>query len=655
MTRFSDDALRFLYSLGNETRLLDEPVEIMGAVARSLGVYLQASRCAYADVEDDNDQFTIHRDYTSGCLSVSGKYSLDDFGRLAARLMRSGETLVIRDVDAELTPDDGADTFNAIGIKAIICCPLVKPDGLRAMMAVHQIDPRDWTDAEVALVEEVVERCWAIIERAKAQQVARSSQQQFEDLFEYAPDAMLMVDGGNLIHLVNKRCESLFRVHRDDLIGQSASSILPIDRIEADDTSVIAAGDNGQRAPLQATRPDGSTFLIESSLRKIETDSGITKTISVRDVTNRLRLEAELRQSKKMETIGRLVGGIAHDFNNLLTVITNTVQLLLAEQDEASETRGNLELIQDTSYRAAELTHQLLAFSRQQVLKPEVACLNQMVGKIKPLIERLIGEHIDVELKTEAEPALIFVDPNQIGQVLLNLAANARDAMPGGGRLSIATGNRGDRVTLVVEDTGVGIKEEELDRIFDPFFSTKPLGKGTGLGLATVYGIVKQSHGDVEVESQPGSGSRFTILLPASSQAQQPIEQKNSSEGGEERILLVEDDEGVRRVAEQILRSSGYDVAVADSGQRALELLEDLEGLIDLMVTDVIMPGMTGAALVNQVKSRWPEIRVLFTSGYTDDTLGEQGVLSREQNFIPKPFENESLRQAVRKTLDESR
>ena len=374
------------------------------------------------------------------------------------------------------------------------------------------------------------------------------------------------------------------------------------------------------------------------------------------DITERRQLEDQLRHSQKMEAVGRLAGGVAHDFNNLLTIIGGYGRMVLDQLPPADRHRGSLEMVLNAADRAAVLTSQLLAFSRRQVVQPKVLQLNHVVSNLEKMLRRVIGEHI--ALKTALDPNLdmVKVDPGQMEQVIMNLAVNARDAMPKGGTLTIETANTGGRlVRLSVVDTGVGIDTETRSHLFEPFFTTKQRGKGTGLGLSTVYGIVKQHGGEIRVESEPGAGARFDILLPAVDEREDraaSVPAPRARTRGSETVLLVEDEAGVRQLARDVLRASGYRVIEAGGGPEALRLVEGESGRIDLLLTDMIMPLMSGRELAGRVLAARPGTRVIYMSGYTDDVIAYHGDLGPEADFIQKPFGTEVLTRKVREVLD---
>ena len=378
--------------------------------------------------------------------------------------------------------------------------------------------------------------------------------------------------------------------------------------------------------------------------------------------------QGQLRQAQKMEAVGRLAGGVAHDFNNLLTVIGGRANLLEAKLGADHPMRRNVELICRTADRATALTRQLLAFSRKQVLQPRVLDLKGLIEGIVPMLQRLIGEDITLRTALGRGTGSVKADPTQLEQVVLNLVVNARDAMPRGGTLTIEVGNgaaggidgqesaiAGPGVTLVVRDTGVGIAPEIQPHLFEPFFTTKAPGKGTGLGLATVYGIVKQSGGQIEITSAPGQGTAVTVWLPRT-EARPDAGATSGRDGaafqGRETVLLVEDEADIRDFVGEVLQGRGYTVLEAQDGEDALRVVEQHREPLDLVLTDVVMPKLGGRDLVTRLTARHPRLSVLYMSGYTDDTLGERGVLERGASLLHKPFTSEQLVSKVRRVLD---
>jgi PAS domain S-box-containing protein len=416
-------------------------------------------------------------------------------------------------------------------------------------------------------------------------------------------------------------------------------------------------------------RKDGTEVPVEVALSMLELGQRSLILCIARDISERVELQAQLTRAQRMESVGRLAGGIAHDFNNLLTVITTSADLVLGELAAESPMRRDLTEIRSAGERAARLTRQLLAFSRQQVFKREVLDLNDVVTKFQAMLSRVIGEDIKVELHLAPTVPRVLADAGQLDQVLMNLCVNARDAMPLGGRLTISTGSTevdqehaahregmsaGPYATLAVSDTGSGMDKETQAMIFDPFFTTKEPGRGTGLGLSTVYGIVKQSGGSIWCYSELGLGTTFRIYLPVTTElaGEHSSGPTRSLHGGKETVLVVEDEPSIRFVARRVLERSGYTVLEADSGVAALELLANYSGPLDLVLTDLVMPGMTGIELAETLRTTRPTLKLLFTSGYSADVVADRFTPTADWNFISKPYGVRELANEVRRVLD---
>ena len=385
-------------------------------------------------------------------------------------------------------------------------------------------------------------------------------------------------------------------------------------------------------------------------------------------VERRLALEEQLRHSQKMEAIGRLAGGIAHDFNNLLTAIIGYNEIVISQLEPGDDRRADSEEIGRAAMRAADLTRQMLAFSRRQVLQPKVIDLNIALGKVEPMLRRVIGEDIVMTIAARASQAFVRVDPGQVEQVIMNLVVNARDAMPQGGRLTVETGDAtvdkdtpglpdvppGAYIMLAVTDTGIGMSAEVKARVFEPYFTTKDVGKGTGLGLSTVYGIIRQSDGHVNVYSEPGLGTTFRVYLPraAAEEAALGTDRTETMPRGTEHILLVEDDPSVRRMTKDLLGRLGYSVTEAASGRAGLALSSDDTRHFDLALCDVILGDMSGTAVVEALRALRPSVRVVYMSGYTDEAIVRTGVLDEGHAFLQKPFTPMELAQQIRDVLD---
>jgi signal transduction histidine kinase/ActR/RegA family two-component response regulator len=450
-------------------------------------------------------------------------------------------------------------------------------------------------------------------------------------------------------------------LNKNDRLRQAAEREQTASQIRQE--AMAARADAERRARDTA---DTARLSAETALR----EKNEALSLLVAETQERKALEEQLLQSQKMEAIGQLAGGIAHDFNNLLTVIRSYGSLVLRDIPEGGANRDEINEIIAASDRAAALTAQLLAFSRKQVLQLQPVALNDVVHDVDRMLRRLIGEDIELVTRTHDDIHTVYADPGQLEQVLVNLAVNARDAMPNGGRLTIETMNAelsvddehrhigsaaGEYVMLAVSDTGMGIPREVLSKIFDPFFTTKERGKGTGLGLSTVYGIVKQIGGDIWIYSEPGEGTTFKIYLPRFDDELTkniPVHTPESVAGGTETILLVEDDPALRVLAERILTSYGYAVLVAPSGDEAKTLVEGYRDEIDLVLTDVVMPGIGGRSTAEQLTQLRPGLRVVFMSGYTDDEVVRRGIIDRSTVYLQKPFTPEQLGHKVRETLD---
>jgi two-component system cell cycle sensor histidine kinase/response regulator CckA len=500
----------------------------------------------------------------------------------------------------------------------------------------------------------------------------RGRQDWFRLLLEHGSDVILTLDrdwrvgfaGPSLPRVLGWSADQVARhpfadfVHPDD-----------IDAVHASLTSTVRSSGFGEPIAFRFRHADGSWRSLEAIGNHPRDWPGPEQIIlTARDITPRQRLETQLRQAQKMEALGRFAGGVAHDFNNLLTAIQGYTSLLLFGLAPDDSRREDLEEIRKASERAAALTRQILAFSRRHVAQTEPVNLNELIGDMERLLPRLIGE--DVAIATALEPKLgtVEADPRQLEQVIMNLVANARDAMPTGGRLTIETENEivaeddpraspdlppGPYVVLCVSDTGTGIDPEIQSKIFDPFFTTKEPGRGTGLGLATVYGIVKQAGGHIEVASAKDQGSSFLIHLPwvrATAVHHQPEPAAQPWPRGSETILLVEDEESVRVFANKALEKQGYSVLEARHGRDALIRLAEHEGPVDLVITDIVMPEMGGNELARQLATERPGLPVLFMSGYTDGEIAERG-LGPDGAFLQKPFTSDVLARKVREVL----
>jgi two-component system cell cycle sensor histidine kinase/response regulator CckA len=492
-------------------------------------------------------------------------------------------------------------------------------------------------------------------------------------LLDLAHDAIKVTDTDGRIRFWNRGAERLYGWTAAEVLGRNVESLLYRGHGEERRECIRRVLEDAEWAgELRQVTRTGKEILAHCSMSLVRGPAGEPAGVLMicSDVTERARLEQQLRQAQKMEVVGRLAGGVAHDFNNLLTVINGFSDMAMEELPTDHPARGMIEEVRRSGDRAAGLTRQLLAFSRQQVLESKVLDLSQAVRDAGRMLRRLIGEDVELTIVPAESQVRVKADPSQVEQVLLNLAVNARDAMPTGGRLTVETGEveldeayaashpdvrPGRYALLAVSDTGQGMDESTKSRIFEPFFTTKEAGKGTGLGLSTVWGIVKQSGGHVEVYSEPGGGTTFKVYLPATQEAGQACKRHSiyrEAGHGNETLLLAEDESGVRTLARLALTSAGYAVLEAGRPEEAVEIARTHQGPIQLLVTDVVMPGMGGRQLAEQVATLRPGVKVLYLSGYTPDAVVRHGVLQADVAFLQKPFSIRALTRKVRDVLD---
>jgi PAS domain S-box-containing protein len=536
----------------------------------------------------------------------------------------------------------------------------------------------------------------ALAERERAEQG-------FRRLFEAAPDATLAIATDQTVAIANAQAEALFGYPRGRLAGQKIEALVPAAAItiqaahRADYFADPEPRPMGADLELPAVRSDGSEFPAEISLSGLSADGQPLIIVTIRDISERLAVQAErerlraeaeeqrtqrrLQQAQKLESLGQLVGGVAHDFNNLINIIAGYTNLTgdqlgpLAQQDQRLKpVLSDVSQIREAAEQAARLTRQLLTFARHDLVKPEVLNLNDLVAAAGQMLHRTIGEHIDLEISSAPGLWPIHADRGQLDQVLVNLAINARDAMPRGGRLSIQTDNLevdaiyaqgrpgllpGPYVRLRVSDTGTGMDQATIDRVFEPFFTTKPKGHGTGLGLSTVYGIITQAGGSVQIYSEPGLGTTFTVLLPAiektaalADHVASPAEAEHHGNG--ESILLVEDEESLRQLAHRILTGHGYRVHQASTGPAAVQYAADPAHRIELLLTDVVMPEMLGTDVAEGVHQHRPGVPVVYMSGYAQPILASHGAAGPEMNILEKPFTEVTLLARVHEALHQA-
>jgi len=596
--------------------------------------------------------------------------------------VRTGQPQSIRDVAEDPMFRPWREAAIRHGLGSAVALPIVADGRAIGALAVYAAERDAFDVEEVALLQELADDlAFGIMtlrtraETLRAHASLRASEARFRQLAENIREVFWLADPAfdQVVYaspayegIWGRTCESLYASPKDW-----------IDAIHPDDRERVVAAvaekqaDGAYDEEYRIVRPDGTLRWIRDRGFPVRDAAGAVFRIAgvAEDVTERRQLELQLQQTQKLESIGLLAGGVAHDFNNLLTVIAGNAELLLGALEHDAVHRKMAAGIQVAAHRAASLTRQLLAFSRRQVIAPEVLDFNEIVAESERMLQRLLGEDIEIVVRLDPSVGFVRVDPGQLSQVIVNLAVNARDAMPKGGRLTIETRSLSAfqagppaeavsrRVRLSISDTGTGIAVEAQAHLFEPFFTTKPLGRGTGLGLSVVHGVITQSGGTIEVESEPGHGATFHITLPA---VELPgvfpeVARPARALGGHETVLVVEDDEGVRQMAAGILSACGYDVLESASGADALRMLDAVGGRVHLMVTDIVMPGMSGRELVERVRDRWPGIRVLYSTGYSDDAIIRHGVQEGRETLVQKPYTSEALQRMVRGALDEGR
>lgn len=501
------------------------------------------------------------------------------------------------------------------------------------------------------------------------------SEEYLRSILETAVDGIIVIDEKGTVEVFNPASERIFGYVASEVVGQNVKMLMPSEYSEHHDEYIRNYLNTGNAKiigigrEVTGKRKDGTLFPMDLAVSEMRVGAERRFTGLVRELTERKNLEERLLQSQKMDSIGRLAGGVAHDFNNLLTAIIGYCELATLKLDPSDPVVDDLFQVHRAAERAAGLTGQLLAFARKQIVSPQLLNLNAMTLNLEKMLRRLIGEHIELVTVPTRELWPVLADPSQMEQVLVNLCVNARDAMPEGGRITIETANvildeeyaksnpeviPGEYVLLSVSDTGAGMEESLQRHIFEPFFTTKSDGKGTGLGLATCYGIVKQAGGHIWLYSEPNRGTIFKMYFPraigelAASDSPEAIPIR----GGAETILLVEDERIVREFAVQALKGLGYHVLFAPNGTEAMRVAHDHGGPIHLLLTDVVMPQMSGKILAERLSRVRPELKVLYVSGYTENTIVHHGVLDEGIHFLPKPYSPRNLAAKIREILD---
>jgi two-component system cell cycle sensor histidine kinase/response regulator CckA len=594
-------------------------------------------------------------------------------------VLRTGEPLLVKP-ETTLAGEEsvGTPSIDWLGV------PLKGHQRTIGVIAVQTYTPGvRYEERDKEMLQFVSTQIAAAIERRRGAEEARASAGRLSAILQAALDAHVAIDDGGRITSWNRQAEAMFGWAESEVRGKLlADTVVPAEHRSAHAAGLrrfLASGDGpilNQRIELNALRRDGSEFPVELAVAPVRVGTSWLFSAFIRDVTARReaeetlrKSELQLRQAQKMEAVGRLAGGIAHDFNNVLTAVFGYVDLLCEELPPESGAQSDLAEVRKAAERAAGLTRQLLAFSRQQVLEPVVLGLNDLMEDFEKMLRRVIGEDVQMRLSLAKDAGNVRADPGQLHQVIMNLAVNARDAMPTGGTLILETSNTelteqyaelhqpvvpGRYVMLAVSDTGTGMSPEVRARIFEPFYTTKEQGKGTGLGLSTVYGIVKQSGGYIWVYSEVGRGTSFKIYLPRVDAPAQAIAKPKESPTleGQETILLAEDDDILRPLARALLQKLGYTVLEGNNAQSALAAARAHTGPIHLLVADVVMPGESGRDLARRLAETRPATKVLYVSGYTDDAIVHHGMLETGLNFLQKPFTPAVLARKVREVLE---
>jgi len=682
---------RFLLEMADGVRELEDPQGIMDHVQSVLGRMLGASRVGYGEISEDRATVALQPDWTEGVPSLQGVRGLTAFGGKLESELFGGFTPVVADVATDPRTAANVSAYAALQIAALVAVPLFRGGEMRAFLAIHSATPRNWTPTEVALIEDVAERTWSDVERARAALEVRDSEARFRAIADTAPVLIWVTRADRTRAFVNQ-------AYVDYMDGDYESArtadwralIHPEDRDRLVSES-IAGEATGQPFVLEARylRHDGEYRWLKSISRpRLTVHGDIMGFVGVAfDVTDARRVEqdlkrinelledrvgdalaekakaeADLMHAQRMEAVGRLTGGVAHDFNNLLTVVMGALELILKSPDDAVRRQKLGEAALSAARRGERLTHQLLAFSRRQALRPESIDINALIRESHPLLRRAVGEAVSYRLKLRRGGARVMVDPAQFEAALLNLIVNARDAvaergLSEGAAITVQTQAcevvagevielaAGDYVCVTVSDTGVGMDEEVLHRVFEPFFTTKSVGKGTGLGLSQVYGFARQSGGGVKITSTPGAGSEIRLYLPPAPpepaggavSVSPPVE---VIEGGQ-RLLLVEDDVGVAAIAVDLLTGLGFQVEPVETGAEALAALG--RTTFDVMLSDVVMPGgMTGIELARTAAGLYPALRIILTSGYAGEDV-DDALADAPWPFIRKPYSGKEL------------
>jgi PAS domain S-box-containing protein len=650
-----------------------DPDQVLGEIARAAAQLMEAPAVGLW-VADEATRTLEPRAFSEEHLAATYPHRRIGFDEgLPGWAAAHRQAVVVPDVfvDGRIL---AVDWFRQHGFRSAYIVPIVHQDALLGVLALNGRAPFNFDQEDRQLLESFVSQAALAIRNARLYQEAREARDFLRSIAENSPAGIVTTDVRGRITYWSPRAEELLGYRADEVQGRPVAD-LQRGGLDAARALMrrLRTGERIREHETEIVARDGRWVECRFSLALLRDAAGaMIGTLAIlEDTSERKRLEAQLRQAQKMEAVGRLAGGIAHDFNNLLAVIMGHSDLIKSVLKKGDALAHDVEQIRRASERAASLTRQLLAFSRRQFLQPQVIDVNTLVGNLATMLHRLIGEDIQLELRLDPEAGRVSADPGQLEQVIVNLAVNARDAMPEGGRLTLETApagldqafvathpgsTTGPHVRVSIHDTGCGMGPDVLSHLFEPFFTTKEPGRGTGLGLSTVYGIVKQHRGYIDVTSEEGRGSSFGVYLPrveARPTTERPAPRERLRPGGRETVLFVEDEVALRDLMHRVLAKGGYTVLAAGDGLDALALVEAHPGPIDVVVTDVIMPRMSGPELAARLRARDPKIRLLYVSGYTADQLRRsQTDLGEDATLLPKPFTSDGLLRKVREVLD---
>jgi two-component system cell cycle sensor histidine kinase/response regulator CckA len=642
--------------------------DVLGWDAYSLDLYFAETDTVQAIVSMD-------RVGSGDPVDVPHAYASGPPGPMTRKVLAAGAQLILRD---PLAPSsEGLTPFGAVGrpSASLMFVPVRHGERVAGILSIHSYTPRAYGPADLAVLQTLADHCGSALERLRIEEALRESQAQLQRAESVAlvMTAHVALDG-RWRKVPPMLCELLAYTEKE-LLALKVADVTHAEDVEedlAERRRLIQGEARSYDLLMRLLRRDGKVVWVYANTSVVQDAGGapLYFLAYIRDVSERKILEEQLRQAQKMEAVGQLAGGVAHDFNNLLTAIIGNAELLLRTIDLEDRRRLDVLEINRAAHRAATLTRQLLAFSRKQVLRPRIVDLNDVVTELTAMLRRVIGEHVELRLQLEPRLGRVLADPGQLEQVITNLALNARDAMPSGGTLTIRTANLdaadvapsspessvllGPLVELSVSDDGVGMDERTQARLFEPFFTTKALGRGTGLGLATVYGIVRQSGGHIRVSTRLHHGSTFTIYLPMAEGLPEPGAKAGGwtdMPRGTGTVLVVEDEDAVRYLACRVLRENGYRVLEAGDPAAALLIVRTEGQPVDLLVTDIVMPGMSGPALAEQLVARWPDLKVLYITGYAQEAIERQGALPAGGALLEKPFTAPQLADSVRRAL----